>query len=444
MSSTSSSSSSSIVHSVGSSELDHGLGRLTMPGSKPTSSQSSDYQAVKVDDKLSMSITSEASNSVDVLKLMRNYKFKDSFYSSTGEVLGRGSYAQVRVVYKRNSKNETSPYVAKEFFERKNVPYEVCVRDIRKEFIVARHARHPNVVKTVDLCIKETQLSIVMEYCSQGDLLDLVAIGHLSTTGQLCLFKQLLRGVSYLHSHDIAHRDLKPENLLLTERGVLKITDFGFAVVFRDPEIDPNRVRYCSNSKLCGTKCYLPHEVWYTKYYDPRRLDVWACALIGRCLFNLKLAWEVSNMNIDADFYRFISTWMKFRSSRCSSLIDWPDIYEWAPGFRPEDYPSPEIWSLILMMLHFDPERRLTIDQALNDPWVQAIECCSPMELETASTDSFSPLDNHHHYYYTHGLPSQQHLADTATEAPPPSVPSSGTETSGSSGLNTQVYSSTE
>ena len=49
---------------------------------------------------------------------------------------------------------------------------------------------------------------------------------------RLCLFKQLIQGVGYLHAHGIAHRDIKLENLLLTKDSKLKITDFGVSEVF--------------------------------------------------------------------------------------------------------------------------------------------------------------------------------------------------------------------
>jgi cell division cycle 2-like len=49
------------------------------------------------------------------------------------------------------------------------------------------------------------------------------------------LLTQLVSGVSYLHSNWILHRDLKTSNLLLSNRGQLKIADFGMARYFGDP-----------------------------------------------------------------------------------------------------------------------------------------------------------------------------------------------------------------
>lgn len=46
-------------------------------------------------------------------------------------------------------------------------------------------------------------------------------------------FQQITRGLSYLHSREIAHRDLKCENILLAQGGkFLKIADFGFTRFF--------------------------------------------------------------------------------------------------------------------------------------------------------------------------------------------------------------------
>jgi serine/threonine protein kinase len=43
--------------------------------------------------------------------------------------------------------------------------------------------------------------------------------------------KQILTGMAYVHKQGISHRDLKPENILMTDKGVVKICDFGSAKI---------------------------------------------------------------------------------------------------------------------------------------------------------------------------------------------------------------------
>lgn len=76
-----------------------------------------------------------------------------------------------------------------------------------------------------------------------------------------CFFKQLVRGVEYLHSVGVAHRDLKPENLLWTGAGVLKIGYFG-----------EEEARMSSGH--CRTTPYVAPELFLDGKYDPRLVDV--------------------------------------------------------------------------------------------------------------------------------------------------------------------------
>lgn len=65
-----------------------------------------------------------------------------------------------------------------------------------------------------------------MEFCPGGDLYAAIKKGGMSPSEVECCFKQILNGVSYLHSQGVAHRDIKPENLFFDTKGHLKVTFF--------------------------------------------------------------------------------------------------------------------------------------------------------------------------------------------------------------------------
>lgn len=72
-----------------------------------------------------------------------------------------------------------------------------------------------------------------MEFCPGGDLYAAIKKGGMSPSEVECCFKQILTGVSYLHSQGVAHRDIKPENLFFDTKGHLKVRHNDlFAVLF--------------------------------------------------------------------------------------------------------------------------------------------------------------------------------------------------------------------
>ena len=72
---------------------------------------------------------------------------------------------------------------------------------------------------------------MIMEYAEGGELFDyIVKQGRLKEKEAAFFYYQIIQGIEFLHSHNIAHRDLKPENLLLDkECKTIKFVDFGLS-----------------------------------------------------------------------------------------------------------------------------------------------------------------------------------------------------------------------
>lgn len=208
---------------------------------------------------------------------VNTYELTDLFASGSmvpgrrGRAVGKGATATIKVMYRKGPFKEI-PYAVKEFRKRSQDESEDDYENkIKSEFTIANSLRHPNIVATACLCTHRGRWNHAMEYCGQGDLFSLVKRGHLKVEDKLCLFKQLLQGVAYLHRNGIAHRDIKPENLLLSDEGHLKITDFGTSVVFRGihPGLrtiyhycneEPDEIRKCAPG-ISGSLPYIAPEV---------------------------------------------------------------------------------------------------------------------------------------------------------------------------------------
>jgi protein-serine/threonine kinase len=206
---------------------------------------------------------------VPVVPLSTKY-VSHSYIPGKSKKCGEGVSAIVKVMHKvHGPRNEL--FAVKEFRKRgKNEVCEEYLEKVNSEFCISKSLKHPNIVNTEDLCISSSnRWCHVMEYCSGGDLYNIIEKGFMRETEKLCCYKQLLRGVAYLHDNGIAHRDLKPENLLVTVDGHLKITDFGVSEVFcgKHPGaadikcgIDMSEIRL-SKPGIVGSAPYISPEV---------------------------------------------------------------------------------------------------------------------------------------------------------------------------------------
>lgn len=215
---------------------------------------------------------------VDVVDLHEEFSDQSKMIGKRGKTLGRTTTAKVTLMVRKGFPNEL--YAVKEY--RGKSSHETAAeyeKKVKSEYSIAKSLHHPNIVETVRLCKANGRFNHVMEYCSEGDLFGLIKQDYLKKpdrlADRLCLFKQLVQGVHYLHSHGIAHRDIKTENLLITNTSKLKITDFGVSDVFSGIHpglrqaggqcgIDMCDVRL-SDPGICGSLPYIAPEVFEKK-----------------------------------------------------------------------------------------------------------------------------------------------------------------------------------
>ncbi|KAK9781845.1 hypothetical protein SCAR479_01716 [Seiridium cardinale] len=281
-------------------------------------------------------------------------------YGKCQEVVGRGAFGIVRISHKKVENGEKL-FAVKEFRRRPEETEKKYSKRLTAEFCISSSLRHPNVIHTLDL-LKDSKGDYceVMEFCSGGDLYTLVlAAGKLEVQEADCYFKQMMRGVEYMHEMGVAHRDMKPENLLLTSHGALKITDFGNGECFRMAwENDAHMV-----SGLCGSAPYIAPEEYIDREFDARAVDVWACGVIYMAMRTGRHLWRVAKKDEDEFYERYLE------GRRDEE------------GYGPiESLHRARCRNVIYSILDPNPSRRITASQVLKSEWGREIKLCKAGE----------------------------------------------------------------
>lgn len=106
---------------------------------------------------------------------------------------------------------------------------------------------HPNILKLYGFFSDEENIYLILEYMEEGTLYQNLkqnsSLGQKEASRKL---HEILLGLNYMHSLNIAHRDIKPENIVISHN-VCKICDFGWAAQCED-----------RRRTICGTIDYAP------------------------------------------------------------------------------------------------------------------------------------------------------------------------------------------
>ncbi|KAL8782916.1 MAG: hypothetical protein Q9195_009535 [Heterodermia aff. obscurata] len=246
--------------------------------------------------------------------------------------------------------------------------------NILKEVQIMRQLDHPNIVKLIDFSESRQYYYIVLELCPGGELFhQIVRLTYFSEELSRHVIVQVAEALLYLHEQaGVVHRDIKPENLLFYPStfiptknpkprsaededkadegefiagvgsggiGTIKIADFGLSKVIWDSQ----------TMTPCGTVGYTAPEIVKDERYS-KSVDMWA---LGCVLYTLLCGFppfydesiQVLTEKVARGQYTFLSPW-------------WDDI-------------SKPAQDLVSHLLTVDPEKRYSIEQFLNHPWIK-------------------------------------------------------------------------
>ncbi|KAL8737652.1 MAG: hypothetical protein Q9181_001466 [Wetmoreana brouardii] len=259
--------------------------------------------------------------------------------------LGKGHFATVYLCVERS----TGTQFAVKRFEKRPGDSQSKTDGLQQEIGVLKAISHPNVLCLQETFDEEDGVYLVLELAPEGELFNTIVMKQkLTEEESRNVFIQLFQGIKYLHERNIVHRDIKPENILVADKHLsVKLADFGLAKIIGEESF---------TTTLCGTPSYVAPEILensrHRKY--TRAVDVWSLGVV---------------------LYICLCGFPPFSDELCTKENPYNLSQQIKMGRF--DYPSP-YWDsvgdpaldLIDRMLTVDIEKRITVDECLEHPWI--------------------------------------------------------------------------
>ncbi|XP_017267622.1 serine/threonine-protein kinase NIM1 [Kryptolebias marmoratus] len=271
-----------------------------------------------------------------------------AFYKIRGEI-GCGNFSHVKLGIHALTKDK----VAIKILDKTKLDQKTQ-RLLSREISSMEKLHHPNIIRLYEVVETLSQLHLVMEYASGGELYTKITTeGKLSDTESKIVFAQILSAVKHMHENNIIHRDLKAENVFYTSNTCVKVGDFGFSTMSRRDE---------TLNTFCGSPPYAAPELFRDEHYVGVFVDIWA---LGVMLFFM------------------VTCTMPFRADTVAKLKRC--IMEGAyilPTWVPE-----ACQRLIRGILQPVPSDRYTVEQMMGCEWLLPVEF--PCAMEPFKLDPF-------------------------------------------------------
>eukprot|EP01038_Epipyxis_sp_PR26KG_P014782 gene14783-19866_t len=251
---------------------------------------------------------------------------------------------------------------------------------MRTELNILKEANHKSIVEVFEIYEAVSCLWIIMElaYNSLESVFEKCLKDNKTPRNGSCfgtveqivsMYKQLLQGLSYLHSIGVIHRDLKLDNILVTGEDsnglIVKISDFGLS---KKVDISNDAVRYSWQTKgynklteRWGNMDHFAPEL-INRAYGPQA-DVWALGCVFYEILTNEKLFDTYQLKQTSPTNLSVYTKLFDAQTKFSHKSSWPNMLD----------SNESIKNLILGMIEVDPKSRYNLTECLNHPLFKSI-----------------------------------------------------------------------
>ena len=247
------------------------------------------------------------------------------------EEIGKGGYSHVHLVENKKTGRRYALKCAARFKKGKDRSDRTYM-----EIKVLEKLKHKNIIRLKGWFEDKETIYLVLEYISGKDCSKFFKHSLPSKNQVKSIITQTIEALTYCHEKGIVHRDIKLENVLIDNKMNVKLTDFGLCAI-KETQFDTFKTHL-------GTIRYSAPELIKGQGYNDS-VDVWG---IGVILFML----------LTGDY--------PFNGSTKSSIFK--RITNKRIHYSRYNFDKKEI-SLLRKLLQKDPEKRIEIEDILDDPF---------------------------------------------------------------------------